>query len=272
MLHLLKIISLRKKSFFGLDFSFTNLTLFLRLSLSVIFFFSTENSPVIYDYWQNAINIFYSFIFLVDQAAEQAKIYFVAIYGFDFSDLEQSMMFNFFFKVKKPVNLTISNNFYSLFLRRDYTNPTAMNAVVVSGNSMLLNFWTDQTIKNSLIDLLTGRKVSAHQLDVLFNQNVKRNNISLNDLITKFNIKTFFDTYNKFKLSQMTLMQNRAVYHQRANTITEMVSTKIAKQKILGLKKVDMLWGKKPMYDNFTGNAFPDYSCVMGVFMNFMQI
>ena len=92
-----EVIILQRISFFGLDFSFTNLTLFLLISLSVIFFFSTmitKSLSLIPNYWQSVIEIFYSFIFsmLVDQAGKKAKIYFPAIFSVFFFILVNNLL------------------------------------------------------------------------------------------------------------------------------------------------------------------------------------
>jgi F-type H+-transporting ATPase subunit a len=92
-----EVIILQRISFFGIDLSFTNLTLFLFISLSVIVFFShviSKSLNLIPNYWQSVIEIFYGFIFsmLVDQAGKKAKVFFPAIFSVFFFILVNNLL------------------------------------------------------------------------------------------------------------------------------------------------------------------------------------
>ncbi|RYX79614.1 F0F1 ATP synthase subunit A [bacterium] len=88
---------LQRISFFGLDFSFSNLTLYLILAIIVILFLSyviTKSLSLIPNYWQSVIEIFYSFIFsmLIDQAGKKAKVFFPAIFSLFFFILVSNLL------------------------------------------------------------------------------------------------------------------------------------------------------------------------------------
>jgi F-type H+-transporting ATPase subunit a len=88
---------LQRISFFGLDFSFSNLTLYLVLAIIVILILSyliTKSLSLIPNYWQSVIEIFYSFIFsmLIDQAGKKAKVFFPAIFSLFFFILVSNLL------------------------------------------------------------------------------------------------------------------------------------------------------------------------------------
>jgi len=88
---------LQRISLFGLDFSFSNLTLYLVLAIIVILALSyliTKSISLIPNYWQSVIEIFYSFIFsmLIDQAGKKAKVFFPAIFSLFFFILVSNLL------------------------------------------------------------------------------------------------------------------------------------------------------------------------------------
>ena len=88
---------LQRISLFGLDFSFSNLTLYLVLAIIVIlilFYLITKSLSLIPNYWQSVIEIFYSFIFsmLIDQAGKKAKVFFPAIFSLFFFILVSNLL------------------------------------------------------------------------------------------------------------------------------------------------------------------------------------
>ena len=109
---------LQRISFFGLDFSFSNLTLYLILAIIVILVLSyliTKSLSLIPNYWQSVIEIFYSFIFsmLIDQAGKKAKVFFPAIFSLFFFILVSNLLglIPFSFAVTSHVVITFCLGF-----------------------------------------------------------------------------------------------------------------------------------------------------------------